>query len=49
MVTAVTEKVRLVLFCSRKADPRLMGTDEKEADFVSIRKMWKKKRKMWTM
>lgn len=39
-VTAATGKVRLVLFCSRKADPRLMGTDEKEADFVSIRKMW---------
>ena len=39
MVTAAAGKVRLALFCSRKADPRLMGTDEKEADFIAIRKI----------
>ena len=39
MVTAAAGKVRLALFCSRKTDPRLMGTDEKEADFISIRKV----------
>ena len=27
------------MHCFAKTDPRLMGTDEKEADFISIRKV----------